>query len=150
MATSRRREIANELVIQLKKINGGVSTFNGSYTYNINLNSNVFRRIKFIDEVNDFPSVYLQAAEEIRIYQSHEFVEAELSVVIRSYVNTETAPQDLENLALDIEHILYNLPTTTSLGILDITIDSISNDEGLMIPWGIGEIFITVQYELNH
>jgi len=51
MPTSRRRDIVAEIVTQLKKINGGISTFDATYTYTSNVNNNVFRRIKFIDEI---------------------------------------------------------------------------------------------------
>lgn len=148
MATSRRRVIANELVTQLKKINGGVSTFNPSYRYKVNLFSNVIRRLKFIDEVNDFPSIYLQVGDENRIFQSENVVEALLEIVIRCYVKSGTPTQDLEDLAIDIEHVLENQQLSSSLGVLDITIDSISNDEGLIKPFGIGEVFVIVSYEL--
>ncbi len=146
---SRRREIVNSIVTELKKINGGVSTFNPSYTYNLNLFNNVFRRIKFIDEVNDFPSAYLQAGDETRIYNTQYMVEAELPIVIRCYTNSPTPTEDLEKLAADVEHVIYSLPIQTDLGIQDIIIDSISNDEGLIEPFGIGEVFITVLYELE-
>ena len=57
MATSRRTEIIDLLVIELKKIDGGTSTFNSNYTYNTNLFNNVERKLKFLDEINDFPSL---------------------------------------------------------------------------------------------
>ena len=42
MTTNRRSEIVDDILIpELKKINGGTSTFDSSYTYNINLFDNV-------------------------------------------------------------------------------------------------------------
>lgn len=149
MTVGQRRRVINEIVTQFKNINGGISTYDAFYTYLTNLNNNVFRRIKFLHEVNDFPSVYLQADLESRTYHSTGLTEGFLPIVIRCYVNSPTPINDLENLAQDIEHILYNWTTDPTLGIMDITIETISNDEGLLEPFGIGEIFIEVQYELD-
>ena len=55
MATSRRTDIIDLLVSQLKEIDGAESSFDSDYTYNVNLYNNVERKIKFLDEVNDFP-----------------------------------------------------------------------------------------------
>ena len=53
MPTSRRTDIVDFLVTQLKEIDKAQSSFDSSYTYNTNLFTNVFRKIKFIDEVNE-------------------------------------------------------------------------------------------------
>ena len=67
MTTNRRSEIVDNILIpELKKINGDTSTFDSSYTYKTNLFNNVFRGVKFLDEVNDFPAIYLAAGTEIR------------------------------------------------------------------------------------
>ena len=111
MATSRRRDIANFLVGELKKIDGGVSTFDSSYTYQVNLFDNVFRRLKFLDEINDFPSVYLQAGTENRVYDSKGLTTSTLDIMIRVYVHTESAVEELESTMQDIEFVIYNMDT---------------------------------------
>ena len=102
MATSRRREITNYIKNQLSLINGQVSTFDPTFTYENNLFGNVFRRLKFIDEINDFPAVYLQAGTENRIYQSYELVEANLDIVLRIYVKSTNSEEQLESITQDI------------------------------------------------
>ena len=47
MATSRRSDIIDVLVTQLKEIDGAESGFDSDYTYNTNLYNNVERQIKF-------------------------------------------------------------------------------------------------------
>tara|TARA_Y100000034_G_scaffold72285_1_gene87161 strand:+ start:250 stop:702 length:453 start_codon:yes stop_codon:yes gene_type:complete len=149
MALGQRRSISNELITQLKKIDGGVSTFDATYTYTMNLNTNVYRGIKFYDEVNDFPSMYMQASEDIRGYETGTLTEAEIVFALRYYVDSDVPKEDIDNLAQDIEHVLYNFSPDPSLDIMDITIDTISNDEGLLAPLGLGEIFFTVLYKLD-
>ena len=111
MATSRRRDIANFLVGELKKINGAASTFDSSYTYQVNLFDNVFRRLKFLDEINDFPSVFLQAGTENRVYDSKGLTTSTLDIMIRVYVHTENAVEELESTMQDIEFVIYNMDT---------------------------------------
>ena len=148
MATSRRRDIANFLVGELKKIDGGVSTFDSSYTYQVNLFDNVFRRLKFLDEINDFPSVYLQAGTENRIYDSKGLTTSTLDIMLRVYVHKETAVEELESTMQDIEFVIYNMDTE-KYGMMDVQVATMSTDEGLLDPYGIGEVGVTVQYDVT-
>ena len=148
MATSRRRDIANFLVGELKKIDGGVSTFDSSYTYQVNLFDNVFRRLKFLDEINDFPSVYLQAGTENRIYDSKGLTTSTLDIMLRVYVHTETSIEELESTMQDIEFVIYNMDTE-KYGMMDVQVSTMGTDEGLLDPYGIGEVGVTVQYDVT-
>jgi hypothetical protein len=149
MALSRRKEITELLVSELKKINGSVSTFDSSYTYNFNIFNNVIRRMKFLDEINDFPTICVNAGEESRIYDTLGLTTGELNLTIRSYVKAENPITTAENLADDIEHIVYHLGDRSDIGVLDITIQSVSTDEGLVAPFGILEIEVLARYQLN-
>jgi uncharacterized protein YccT (UPF0319 family) len=151
MIFNRRTEIIDFLVTNLKNINGGVSTYDNNYQYNHNVFNNVFRKIKFLDEVNDFPSIYLSAGTEIRNFQSENLTVATLNVIIRAYVygedNSQTAA---DNLVDDIEHVIYSIGDEPEKGILDITIENISADEGLAFPYGIAELELSVVYRLEY
>ena len=148
---SRRTEIVDFLVTSLKNIDGAVSNYNASYTFTQNLFNNVFRKIKFLDEVNDFPALYLSAGTEIRDFNSLSLTVATLDVTIRAYVYGEDNSQSLaDDLVQDIEHVIYSLGDIPEKGILDITIDSISIDEGLATPYGLAEVELTVVYRLEN
>jgi len=149
MALSRRKEITELLVSELKKINGDVSTFDASYTYNLNISNNCFRRMRFLDEINDFPTVCVNAGTETRIYDTAGLTTGELNINVRSYVRAENPITTAESLADDIEHVVYNLGDRSSIGILDMIIEGVSTDEGLVAPFGILEIDILVRYQLN-
>jgi len=151
MIFNRRTEIIEFLITNLKNINGGISTYDNTYQYNHNVFNNVFRKIKFLDEVNDFPSIYLSAGTEIRNFQSENLTVAILNVIIRAYVygedNSQTAA---DNLAEDIEHVIYSIGDEPEKGILDITIENISADEGLAFPYGVAELELSVVYRLEY
>lgn len=151
MIFNRRTEIINFLIVELKKIDGNVSPYNTSYQFNHNLFNNVYRKLKFLDEVNDFPSIYLSAGTEIRNFQSENLTVATLNVIIRAYVYGEDNSQTAADaLVEDIEHIIYSIGDEPEKGILDITIDNISADEGLAHPYGIAELELSIVYRLEY
>ena len=150
MAESRRRQITNFIVDELKKINGSTSTFNASYTYNTNVSNNVFRRLKFIDEINDFPAIYVNAGRDVRDYSSIGLTSSDLELVVRCYTKDEDPVDISESFLEDVEHILYNVEAGTDKGIQQINIFSISTDQGLTAPFGIGEVSLSIRYDLEN
>ena len=151
MTTNRRSEIVDLLITELKNINGGTSTYDATYTYNVDLFNNVFRGVKFLDEVNDFPAIYLAAGAEIRDFESLSLTVATLDVTIRAYVYGEDNSQSLaDDLLNDIEHVIYSLGDYPDKGIQDIIIEGITVDEGLVEPYGLAEVNIQVTYRLEN
>jgi len=148
---SRRKEIINIIIAALKEIDGQ-AVIGKNYTYNNNLFNNVFRGIKFLDEVNDFPSLYISAGTENRDFNSKSLTVAELDVTIRAYIYGQDNSQSLaDDIIQDIEFVIYQqIAFDPDKGILDITIDSISTDEGLAAPYGISEINLLVAYRLQN
>lgn len=149
MALSRRKEITELLVSELKKINGGTSTFDPNYIYSTNIANNVFRRLKFLDEINDFPTICVNAGSEARTYDTSGLITGDLTLNIRAYLRAENPITAAENLADDIEHIVYHLGDKSDIGMLDMIMVSVSTDEGLVAPFGILEIDILARYQLN-
>jgi len=143
---TRRQAIVNALVDQLKGING-----NGEYL--TNLFNNVHPRLKFWDEIEEFPAVHLNAGSETREYQSGGYKDRYMSVTLRCYVNSEDAVEDLDKLLEDVEVVLED---NSRLAYVDrkgatqythqITIISIDTDEGVLEPYGVGEMTIEVRY----
>ena len=151
MPTSRRTEIIDFLVTRLKEIDGEASPFDSSYTFNTNLFNNVFRKLKFLDEVNDFPSLYIAAGTEFRDFNSKSLTVATLDVTIRAYVYGEDNSQSLaDDLIQDIEHVIYSLEDNPDKGVQDIIIDSITVDEGLVEPYGLAEVILQIAYRLEN
>ena len=151
MIFNRRSEITEYLISLLKSIDGDVSPYDAAYTFSQNIFNNVYRGVKLIDEVNDFPSLYVAAGTEYRNFQSENLTEASLSVTIRSYVYGEDNSQSLaDSLVQDIEHVIYSIGDNPEMGIFDITIENITADEGLAFPYGIAEIELSVVYRLEN
>ena len=145
--TTRRQSIVNALVTQLKTIK---STTSGMLS---DVNDNVHPRLKFWDEVDDFPAIHINAGQETREHQGGGFKDRFLSVTIRCYVNEENSVDALDKLLEDVETVLEensSLTYTDRQGSTQapqtITIISITTDEGVLEPLGVGEMLIEVRY----
>lgn len=141
---SHRYSIAEVITNKLKTI----SITNG---YNTDL-FNVETGLVFWDEVNDFPYVCLVPGDERRKHLPARFVWSFMEVPIKVYCKGETAQIQLEELIRDIEKCLYSdenlvYDTTNGYKIVEITIDSIVTDKGLLAPYAVGEITAQVRYE---
>lgn len=147
---SNRTKVNDFIRTELKKINGGISPFNPSYTFKSKLHDNVYRGLKFIDEINDFPAIYISTSKETRTYHTSGLTEAKIPVILRCYVHGDQTKVLTNNLAQDVEHVLYNMDTYSNLDlqIQDITIKGIDIDSGLMAPYGMIEIFLLIQIEI--
>lgn len=145
---SRRREIANLITTELQNINGSISSYDASYTYNTNLYNKVSRGLKFLDEINSFPSIQVKAGIENRTYETLGLITATLDITLYCYVKSGDSQEDIELLINDIEHVIYNINLNPSYGLMDISIGSITTDAGLIDNYGFAEVLIVVQYEI--
>lgn len=144
--TTRRLAIVNALVEKLKDIDG-------TGDFGTNLFQNVSPRLKFWDEVEEFPAVHLNAGSETREYQGGGYKDRFMTVTLRCYVNQEDAVEALELLLEDVETVLeeqsrleYKDRNGNTQYTHQITIISIDTDEGVLEPYGVGEIQVEVRY----
>lgn len=145
---SKRTSIVNALADILKDQLDGVK-------YQSNIFGNAFPKLKFWDEVQDFPSVYVTAGMGARDYQLSGFIWGLLNISIKLYVMSEEQSQEqleevMDDIAkcIDANRVLVydrekNLATT------EILITTITTDEGLLRPYGVGEINLQVRYALQ-
>ena len=126
----------------------------GSGAFLSDLQNNVHPRLKFWDEVVEFPAIHLNAGAETRQYQAGGYKDRFLSVTIRCYVqDEEDATEALNVLMEDIETVIednsrleYADSQNNTFNTQQITIVSINTDEGVLEPLGVGEIDIEVRY----
>lgn len=144
--TTRRLGILNALVEKLKTIDG-VGKFRSD------LGDNVSPRLKFWDEVEEFPAVHLNSGSETREYQSGGYKDRFLAITLRCYVQDEDSILALDDLLEDVETVLeensrleYKDRDGSTQYTQQITIISIDTDEGVLEPLGVGEMTIEVRY----
>lgn len=144
---SRRTSIVKALATRFKLINGKTP-------YETNIFNNSFPKLKFWDEVNDFPCIYVVAGSENREYLPAGFKWAYLNVSLKVYTRGEDSQQKLETLIEDIEKCLDLLDdrlvydSTNNYDTAEISITSITTDEGLLTPYAVGEVNLMIRYQV--
>tara|TARA_X000001316_G_C922461_1_gene37927 strand:- start:12060 stop:12509 length:450 start_codon:yes stop_codon:yes gene_type:complete len=144
---TQRKKIAEALANKLKEIDG-------NHPFNSNIFENVKAKMVFLDEIEQYPKVCVVAGDEEREYQPGGFKWRFLQVTIRAYIsNNEDAQEELALLLEDIEKIVddndalvYDDTVDPNLKTTSMTITSISTDEGVVEPLGIGEMVVTIRY----
>ena len=142
-----RKKITDALVEQIKGIDG-------NYPYNSNVFNNVHSGMIFLDQIQEYPKVCVVAGDETREYQPNEFKWRFLDLDIRVYVEDQEDPQEvLELLMEDIERVvdnndvlIYDDTVSPNLTTTSLTIQSLTTDEGVLTPLGIGEMSVACRY----
>jgi hypothetical protein len=97
--TTRRSSIVDALVRELKKINGSADFLTDVF-------NNVHPRLKFWDEIEEFPAIHINAGSETREYQGAGYRDRYLNITVRCYVQEEDAVIALDKLIEDVETVL--------------------------------------------
>lgn len=141
---SRRTSILKAITTKLQLIDGVTP-------YKSNIFNNAYPKLKFWDEVNDFPSIYLTAGSEAREYLPSNFTWCYLGIALKLYTKGEDAQQLLEDLLEDVEKVIDNnrvlvYDVVNNYETTEILVTSITTDEGLLFPYAVGEINLQVRY----
>ena len=144
--TTRRRAIVEALSEKMEGINGS-APFRTSI-------AKVERRLKFWDEVDEFPCIHVGAGAETRQYEGGGFRFRFLSLTVRCYVSDdddvilalEELLEDVESVLEDNDPLVYTDSTGASQSTAQTTIIAVDTDEGVLEPLGVGEITIEIRY----
>ena len=144
--TTRRRAIVEALSEKLEGINGS-APFRTSV-------AKVERRLKFWDEVTEFPTIHVGAGAETREYEGAGFRFRFLRITIRCYVSDdddvilalEELLEDVESVLEDNDPLGYTDSTGASQSTVQTTIATVDTDEGVLEPLGVGEIVCEIRY----
>jgi hypothetical protein len=147
VSRTKRKKVVDALVNKIKLING-------QYPYNSNVSDNVDGHLKFLDEIEQYPKVCVIAGDEFREYQPNAFKWRLLDLTIRVYIHDNNDTQetlallldDIENIIDDNDNLVYDDTVDPSQSTTSLTIGSISTDEGVIAPLGIGEMTVRVRY----
>ena len=142
-----RKKIVDALVEKLKGING-------IHPYNSNVFNNAHGHMIFLDQIQEYPKVCVVAGDEARQYQPGEFKWRFLNLEVRVYIsNQEDSQEALAILMEDIERVIddndvltYDSTVSPNLKTTSLTLLSLSTDEGVLAPLGIGEMVIECRY----
>lgn len=142
---SRRTSILKALMEKLKSIDGT--------QYKSNIYNNAYPKLKFWDELSDFPAIYMSPGSESREYMPAAFTWAYLGISLKLYCKGEDATDQLEQLLEDVESVIdanrvLTYDVDKNYETTEILVASITTDEGLLAPYAVGEINLQVRYAL--
>lgn len=143
---SKRTSITKALVEKLQLIDGNLP-------YTNNIYGNAHAKLKFWDEIQDFPAIYVTPGTEVREYHPADFTWSFLNLCVKVYCRGDQAQEELETLLEDVELcvdsnrvLVYD--TANNYETTEILIQSITTDEGLLAPYAVGEINLQVRYAI--
>lgn len=145
--STRRRAIVGALAEKLNQSLDGNPPFRAAV-------QSVEPRLRFWDEVTDFPAIQVGAGAETRTYDGGGFRFRFLRVTVRCYVHDEDDVilaleellEDVETVLEDNDPLTYTDSTGTSQKTVKTTILSVDTDEGVLEPLGVGEVIAEIQY----
>jgi len=158
---SVRTSVIDLLVTELKKINGEKvspvtnANFIAPYTFKSNVfNKNVFRHWKFLNEINDFPTICFMVGAVTRQHVGGDVRYEFFEVNFRGYVHGENSLNLADDLSEDIDYVVNSFRNTAltadnTLEVSDALVLDISTDEGLFDPYGICDIRSQVSYRYH-
>lgn len=112
---------------------------------------NVYKRFKYLDELNDFPSITFLAGGEDRIHYGAGEKFGRMNVQIRNYVFAEDQLDAAEELSNNVELLVIDAfaGAHRDLGVQSAQVVEFRTDEGLFSPYGIGDQTVTITYEIE-
>ena len=142
-----RKLVVDAIVKKLQLIDG-------NHPFNGNVFNNVHAGMVFLDEIQEYPKLCVVATDETREYQPNQFKWRFLSLDIRVYVEDQDDPQevlailmeDIERVIDDNDVLIYDDTVSPNLTTTSLTIESMSTDEGVLSPLGIGEMTLMCRY----
>jgi len=119
--------------------------------YNSLVYGNVFRDFRYLQEINDFPTICFTTGRLTREHIGDAVVYETFRVNIRGYVMQENSIEACESLAEDIERIVNRLrdvrTSTYAQPIVESRVLSIRTDEGLFEPYGVVDVQAEITYD---
>ena len=157
---SVRTQVVDLLVSDLKNIDGGTATSNPGnfidpYTFKSNVfDTNVFRNWKYLEEINDFPTICFMVGAVSRQHVGGDVRYEFFEVNFRGYVHGEDSLNLADDLAEDIDFVVNSFrnkasTTNSTLEISDALVLSVSTDEGLFDPYGLCDIRAQISYRYH-
>ena len=109
----------------------------------------MFKRYKYLDEINDFPSITFVPRLETRDHRGAGLKLATLQIDLRLY----EYDRDIAELDLRLREVEDQVDTFAAaqraLGVEIAQVVTVGTDEGLMRPYQVGDMQILITYEVD-
>lgn len=120
-------------------------------SFNSSVYSNVHRDWKYLQEINDFPTICMMTSRVNREHKAGDIRYDTLGITLRGYVMQDESIEACEALAEDIERVVDRLrdvkTAENAQAIVDSRVLSIRTDEGLFEPYGVVDVLAEITYD---
>ena len=115
--------------------------------------NNVYRTYKYMHDLNDFPAITFIPNREDRDHFGDGQVHGILAIQLRCYVydgDTADIADECERLADQIEEAVDTFAAANrALEVEEARVVSLRTDDGLMTPYGVADLQISILYRLE-
>ena len=116
--------------------------------------NNVYRTYKYMHDLNDFPAITFIPSREDRDHFGDGQVHGILAIQLRCYVydgDTADIADECERLADQIEAAVDTFaPANRALEVEEARVVTLRTDDGLMTPYGVADLQISILYRLEN
>jgi len=116
--------------------------------------NNVYRTYKYMHDLNDFPAITFIPNREDRDHFGAGQVHGILAVQLRCYVydgDTADIADECERLADQIEDAIDTFSAANrALEVEEARVVTLRTDDGLMTPYGVADLQISILYRLEN
>lgn len=103
----------------------------------------VYRHFKFLDQINDFPTICLNASPEDKDHLESTVLRGIIDLDLRGYIKSDNAIAACDTMIQNVETIVSSIVNPL---IESIRVRTVSSDEGLFEPYGVIDMKIQIQY----
>lgn len=111
-------------------------------------NSTGFRGMRFLHEINTFPSFYIHPQNENRVHRGAGFQLAVMSCSIRAFQWTDTLDV-VESYSRDLETAIQTYKPAYKHLVQEARVTSVRTDEGIMAPYALVDMNLDILYEAD-
>jgi hypothetical protein len=106
-------------------------------------NIRVFNTFKYLDQINDFPTLCLNTSIDRTDHTESNTLSHYRLVTIRGYIYNENSISICDELIYDVENVINRI---TSVLVNSIRVESVTSDEGLYTPYGVIDIQLAIDF----
>lgn len=107
-----------------------------------------FRGMRFLHEINTFPSFYIHPQNENRVHRGAGYQLAVMSCSIRAFQWTDTL-DDVETYARQLEAAVQTFKPQYRGLVEEARVTSLRTDEGIMAPYALVDIELDILYQAD-
>lgn len=104
------------------------------------------RGLKFLHEINNFPSFYVHATSERRQHIGAGVVYGMISMAVRGYSWNDDIDQ-VDAYCRSLETAVQSFRNANRQLVEDVYVNTVSTDEGLLEPYGVVDLQVDIIYD---